>query len=465
MTQKHQTILLVFLALFSLTASSLFIWQYQSSWQPDTFALWNKEYGAVVDRSAKSVVAINVEHDAESGFRKSSSGSGMVISKDGYILTNEHVIAGAERIRVTLADKRQYVARLIGFDIRHDLAILKIEADGLLPISFADPGRLKRGDVAIAIGNPLGTGSDGNAVATFGFINRLEQKMSIPLALGGRNERFYDNLIQTSASVTNGNSGGPLVNELGQAAGIITASSESRKSRFGFAIALDEKTRHVIDSLKKGMPMERGFLGVELADSVDRNMQIRLGIDEISGAVVTHVMLGFPAQRGGVENGDLIKQIDGQRIASSQELISYVDRCQPEQIIYVNLLRGDDGRNQKLTLPVRLSKRSDRDIWGYIHEKRGLSLSMNGMVLKPLIPWRRQYMDLPADQHGVLVFDVDRDGPARQYGIEPGAIITHIGHVAIYTLRDVELARRQYPNIYNAVKFYSPYTQNRASHN
>jgi len=461
MSSKKTNILIVILAICSIVASVNYIQQFWSSSKGDDITIWYDLYGNVVERVSRSVVAIEALQHTSVGKnyirRDSNSGSGFIFDSDGYIITNEHVIHNTHRIRITLADKRQYIAEVVAADRRTDIAVLKIDAENLDVLLINPPGRpIATGQVVIAMGNPLGTGSDGKPVATFGHINRLGQTLSTEI--DPANDRYYDNLIQTSAITLPGSSGGPLVNELGYAIGIITAMTKAPSSdqQFGFAITLNQEILDRIDQLRNRQVLNHAFLGLELAPSVDQETQDRLGLTEISGALVESAILGFPAYDAGVRPGDLIRAANGQRIYSREDLIAYINHCKLHELVQLELLRGSDGRSRKLTLSVKLTGRDIKDIHGFQQEAAAISIIVWGMKIKPLTNWRKNIMSLDPGQNGVLVYALAPDSPADDFNIEAGAIITEINGNTVDDLDDfIKLAQKYQDDMPN-IKFLQP---------
>ena len=409
--------------------------------------LWQVKLGPVAKQAAQSVVAISTDQRAnEPGVNLRSAGSGFVVdAQKGFILTNEHVIHGADQITVALFDQRKYVARVVGADARGDIAVLKIEADKLVALPLAPPGKLAPGQMVVALGNPLGTGSDGRAVATFGVINRLNQKLSAfedPSL-----NRFYNNLIQTNAQILPGSSGGPLINEKGDAVGINTAMATAVRSgqQFGFAIALDQPTLARVADLQNGASPQYAFLGVNVAE-IDPGTLKKVALKEISGAMVDPVLLGGPAQEAGIRNGDVLRAINGERIHSPDDLIAFVNQLTPGATIQVEVLRSVRGQPRDLTIPVTLINRSLADLNGFSQESRQESVHVWGLEVKPLIPWRRQQLGLEPSRRGVLVYNVDSESFAERQGYRPGMVISRVGEYPVDDLEEFIRAAARYQN-------------------
>jgi serine protease Do len=402
---------------------------------------WAQSAAGVVQTASKSVVAIETEQfSSKKRLTIRNAGSGFILSRSGLILTNEHVIHQADAVRVTLHDQKSLPAIIVGADVRTDMAVLKIDAGDLEPLPFAPTDSLVIGQPVIALGNPMGTGSDGQAVATFGLICRLD--CSLNPDIDPQNDRFYDNLVQTTAITLPGSSGGPVINIAGQAIGLNTAVGAvvHSEKQFGFAIALDDLIRKRIELLKNGKDVPHAFLGASLAENVDPRIAKNLGMDDLSGALVESAMLGFPAQQAGIQTNDLIREIDGKSVLSHQKLMSILNHAMPRQSIRIGLLRSDPGRpgsSIRLTLPVTLALRKSADLKGYAEEAALDYLTLWGMHLKPLTPWRKDKLQLPIQQSGVLVYDLDGDSPARRLGIVPGCVITAIDNHPVRSLDDL----------------------------
>ncbi len=403
-----------------------------------------ERFSEIVETASQSVVALEVEQKSgHPDYYFQNAGSGFVLDSQGNILTNEHVVHGANNIRVTLADKRQFYAKLVAGDPRTDLAVVKVEAGELKPLPPAEPGKAAVGQVVIALGNPLGTGADGGAVATFGLISKLNQ--SLQAGIDPVNDRYYDNLIQTSAIILPGNSGGPLINTQGQVVGVNTAMATSRdeKRSFGFAIAMDERTLAKIASLKEGKGLSHAFLGVTTT-AIPESVQNQLGLEDASGAMVEMVLPGSPAQQEGLRRGDVIRSVDGERIYRPEELIHQINQRQPGQVLNIEMVRFVEDRPEKRTVAVQLVSRTLADLEGYQEEVRLPSLFAWGLELKELTLWRKTKLGLEVREGGVLVYDVERGSEAEREGIRPGEVITAVGQNKVDNLREFAIVAGEY---------------------
>jgi len=446
---KQHKVLTGFLlsCLVIILASTLYV-AWIAYHEPKSTSVFGKEeFSQLLENASKAVVAISTtQKSSPSRVPLSHAGSGFFFDPTGLILTNEHVIHNSKEIRITLADKRQYIAQLIAADARTDLAVLKIDAQNLNHLTITPIESLSPASIIIALGNPLGTASDGQAVATFGQINRLNQRLD--LAIDRNNDRFYDNLIQTNAVTLEGSSGGPLIDITGRIIGINTAMGTALRSaeHFGFAITLDQKTIDKINLLKQGRPVRHAFLGVDTA-KVDQNTKERLNLKDLSGVLVKNAMLGSPAQKQGIRPNDVITHINDRFVRLPEDLISAVENHLPGQVVKVNLRRLNIPN--PITLDVRLTQRSLPDLKGYIQEVAQPSLVAEkwGMTVIPLTKWRRQKMNLTPRTTGVLVYHVSPGSPADSQNIQPGNIITHIARYQIHTIKDFYNLAVKYPNL------------------
>ncbi len=342
-----------------------------------------------------------------------SKGSGFIISNDGYILTNAHVIEGGGQIRVGLQDQTQFTAEVVGVDPRTDVAMLKIETDRQLPaVQIGDPGKLKVGQWVLAIGSPFGL----EATATQGIISALGR--SLP-------RDSYVPFIQTDAAVNPGNSGGPLFNLDGEVIGVNSQIYSRTGGYMGvsFAIPIDV-AMEVAEQLKTRGRVSRGWLGV-MIQPVTPELAQSFGLDRPRGALVGQVFDNSPAQRAGLEPGDVIVAFGGAPVERSSELPMLVGRTTPNTDSSVRVIR--DGEEQNLT--VRL---------GELQDQPG-----RPVIGRPAPnPLRIQVDDLSPEQQtetgskGVLVDTVEPDGPAARAGILEGDIITRINNAEVSNTSD-----------------------------
>ncbi|HEX5421783.1 MAG TPA: DegQ family serine endoprotease, partial [Gammaproteobacteria bacterium] len=344
--------------------------------------------------------------------RMEGQGSGFVIDPSGYIVTNNHVISHADHIVVTFQDGEKLNAKLVGHDPKTDLALIKVDASHKLPsVSFGDSDKARIGDWVLAIGNPFGLGG----TATAGIISAR-----------GRNIEHgpYDDYLQIDAPINPGNSGGPVLNAKGQVIGINTAIYSPNGGNVGIGFAIpSNQAASVIAQLKNGGEVERGWLGVQI-QSIDEDLAKSLGLGQTEGALVADVMSGSPAAQAGFETGDVVTRFGTAKIDSARTLSRVVGEHRPGDSVKVDVLR----EGKPLELNVRLGDASSPDAVAANPgdaEDGGQSL---GLTLAPLTDDNRAQLGLPDGVRGVLVVDVDPDGPAADKGIQPGDVITQVNH-------------------------------------
>ncbi|MEF3190983.1 MAG: Do family serine endopeptidase [Campylobacterales bacterium] len=347
-----------------------------------------------------------------------SLGSGVVITEDGYIVTNNHVIDGADKILISFSDgKKEYEAKLIGADPKSDLAVVKIDAGKLTPIAFSDSSTLREGDVVFAIGNPFGVGE----TITHGIISALNKS--------GLGINDYENYIQTDAPINPGNSGGALVDSRGGLVGINTAilSRSGGNHGIGFAIPSNSVKRVVESLISKGR-VERGYLGVAIGD-LTKDLQEYYKRSE--GAVVMDVTKDSPAARAGVLRGDLIIAMNGKAILGANDLRNRVGDSAPGSTVTLDVIRGA----KKLTINVKLDKmpESGEALGSYSGIFEGLSVT-------PATDSLRKKYGLPATANGLIVDGVKEGSPAENAGFMVGDLIFQVEETEISSIVDFEKA-------------------------
>jgi serine protease Do len=339
-------------------------------------------------------------------------GSGFVISHDGYILTNHHVVEGADNIIVTTTDKRELSGKLIGSDQRTDVALVKVDGKGLTTLKVGDPQKLRVGEWVVAIGSPFGLDN----TVTAGIVSAK-----------GRDTGDYLPFIQTDVAVNPGNSGGPLINMRGEVVGI-NSQIYSRTGGFmgiSFAIPIDEAIR-VSDQLRATGRVVRGRIGVGIAE-VTKEVAEPLGLPKASGALVRNVESGGPAEKAGVEVGDIIQKFDGRDIERSSDLPRIVGNTRPGSQVAMTVWRRGASRNLNIAVGEMSAERAASDATGPA-EPPVASASPNnwlGVVATALGDERKQQLRVKS---GVLVEAVSDDSPAGRAGIRPGDVILQINN-------------------------------------
>jgi serine protease Do len=349
-------------------------------------------------------------------FKQHGLGSGVIISPDGYILTNNHVVGGAEEIHVTLMDKREFTAKVIGKDAKTDLALIKIDTKGA-PLPSAQLGNsdgTEVGDWVVAIGNPFGF----TLTVTAGIVSAKGRM------LGGN----YDDFIQTDASINPGNSGGPLFSTNGQVIGINTAiySRTGTNAGIGFAIPVN-LAKHVMDQLKAHGRVIRGWLGVEIQE-VTPDLAQSFGLAKPQGALVASVDKNGPAGKAGIERGDVIIKFDGKPVEDEHELPVLVADTPINKTIQLELVRNGKHKNVDVTI----GELKEAQVQTAKAEEPGTNW---GMQVGAITPDIAQQFHLQGDK-GVVVRHVAPDSPAADAGIQQGDVILEVNHEKIATVQD-----------------------------
>lgn len=344
--------------------------------------------------------------------RMEAQGSGFFIDQDGYIVTNNHVVAEADSVRVRLSDGEELDAEVIGMDPLTDLAVLKVEPQSNQPyVEFADDVNLRVGDWVVAVGNPFGLGGS----VTSGIVS----------AIGGQNrENQYVDFIQIDAPINRGNSGGPTFDLKGRVVGVNTAiySPNGGSVGIGFAIPAREAKETVAQLIANGS-VTRGWLGIQLQE-VTTELAAALALKDRNGVLVAEVIDGAPAQAAGLRDGDVIIEIGGEDVAGTNELSRLVAAYPPGEDVRVKILR--DGRERTLT--VTLGQR-DGDQIAAVDEPSDEddSLAANvGLRVTELNDALRQQFRVPDDVDGVLVTGVRPSSPAQEAGLRPGVVILQV---------------------------------------
>ncbi len=364
--------------------------------------------------------------DGDRPRRTSALGSGFVISEDGFVVTNNHVIESADEIIVEFFSGKELVAEVIGTDPKTDIALLKVEADEPLPfVSFGDSDTARVGDWVMAMGNPLGQEFSASA----GIVSARNR------ALSGT----YDDYIQTDAAINRGNSGGPLFNMDAEVIGVNTAilSPTGGSIGIGFSMASNVVTR-VIDQLKEYGETRRGWLGVRIQD-VTEDVAEAMGLDEVRGALVTDVPEG-PAAEAGMESGDVILNFDGKPVEDTRGLVRQVGNTDVGKTVRVVVFR--DGQTQ--TLKVTLGRREVAEGAvpaaqpGGDEDAGPASAEMLGLTLEPLNDELRAQLELDGDAQGLVVTDVDNLSEAYEKGMRAGDLIAEAGQEQVTSITDLQ---------------------------
>ena len=356
--------------------------------------------------------------------RSEALGSGFVVSEDGYIVTNNHVIEGADEIEIEFFSGERLKAKLVGTDPKTDIALLKVESDKPLPfVTFGNSDLMRVGDWVMAMGNPLGQGFSVSA--------------GIVSARGRQLQGSYDDFIQTDAAINRGNSGGPLFNMDGQVVGVNTAilSPNGGSIGIGFSMASNVVTK-VVDQLKEFGETRRGWLGVRIQD-VTPDIAESMGLADAKGALVTDVPDGL-AKDAGIQSGDVITRFDTNDVASAGDLTRRVADAPIGEAVPVIVLR--DGRTE--TLAVTLGRREDAEAKTMPASSPApdapKQMETLGMTLAPLDDDMRSRLGLDASTQGLMVMKVDQASEAFTKGLVEGDLITEAGQQKVVRLQDLE---------------------------
>jgi Do/DeqQ family serine protease len=360
-------------------------------------------------------------------------GSGVIVTGDGYILTNNHVVEGAEKVEVFLHDQRQFTAKVIGADPPGDLAVIKIEGENFPTVPFGDSDAAQVGDLVLAVGNPLGIGQ----TVTMGIISAKGRSTSLTL---NPREQPYEDLIQTDASINRGNSGGALVNLRGELIGIpsqILAGGSGGSIGIGFAIPT-KMARNAMDQLIKGGKVRRGKLGITVT-VIDPKVAAEFGYKGFSGAFVQNVDKGQPADLAGIRNGDIITEFNGQHVKGSGELRNMASQTPPGTSVKVKVWR--DGAEREFI--VKLGEVSDPPK----EKAEPLPSSTNkgtgplaGIGVETLTPEKARELRLPEGARGVLVTEVDPRSDAALSGLDEGMVIEEVGRQPVSNVSEFTAA-------------------------
>lgn len=355
--------------------------------------------------------------------RKSHSlGSGVLISKNGYIVTNNHVVEGADEIVVTLPnDEKEYKAKIIGQDPKTDIAVVKIEANDLHVASFGDSSSLQEGDVVFAIGNPFGVGE----TITQGIISALNKNNV------GLNQ--YENFIQTDASINPGNSGGALVDSRGALIGINSAilSKSGGNNGIGFAIP-SNMVQKIATSLVEQGKIERGFIGVSISDLTNDLKEL---YDNKQGALILMIEKNSPAEKGGLQISDLIIEVDGIKIKNSNELKNTIAAIAPEKTVSITYERDKKIKTTK----VKLAKMDNTKAL----DETSTTNPIEGLTLMELSDKTKAQYQIPKEIEGVLVTEVKDNSKAEKIGFREGDIIVQVEQMRINSLKDFTTAFKE----------------------
>jgi serine protease Do len=429
-----------------------------------------KAFSAVVKKAGPAVVYINVEQEVKGGgrqleemfgadeflrrffgdqleqfqqqrpqprqpqrpqrpFKQQGAGSGFIISPDGLILTNNHVVENADKITVKLADKREFTAKVVGTDPQSDVALIKIEGSNLPMLPLGDSNELEVGEWVIAIGSPF----------------ELSQSVTVGVVSAkGRNKigiNDYENFIQTDAAINPGNSGGPLLNIKGQAVGINTAifSRSGGYMGIGFAIPIN-MAKSIEEQLRSHGKVVRGWLGLIIQD-VDDNLAQSFNLGKTEGILVSEVTPGSPAEKAGLKQGDVVLALNGSTLTDVSDLRNRVAMIAPGTSVTLDIIR-DSVRQQVGVLIAEQPSDFSEGGKAKLRQQSGSALEKLGLSLQELSPDLAEQFGYSKGQ-GVIVAEVEAGSPADNVGIEPGQLIEEVNRVRVRSLAELKEALKK----------------------
>ncbi len=355
--------------------------------------------------------------------RERSLGSGVIVDPNGYIITNNHVVSKADEIKVLLDNKRELKAKVVGVDPKSDVAVIKVEAQGLPIVPWANSDKLQVGEYVLAIGNPFGL----NQTVTMGIIS----------AVGRANVGIaeYEDFIQTDAAINPGNSGGALVNVRGELIGINTAIFSQSGGYMGIGFAVPSNmVRSVMDQLIKGGKVVRGYMGVSIQE-LSQDLAKQFGSPETRGVLITDVMVDSPAKRGKLERGDVIIEFDGHAVLNPTQFRNLVAQTAVGKKVHVKILRNGKQRDQEIMVveqPLTVARAGAEP---EEQEPRTEGV-FAGVEVRDLSSDLIRRFSVPRDKAGVLVVGVAQGSPSEEAGLRAGDVIAEINRKPITSNRD-----------------------------
>lgn len=352
--------------------------------------------------------------------RQVGQGSGVIVTEDGYILTNNHVVDGADEVKVGLQDGREFTGKVVGKDPKTDVAVLKIDGKDLPFIEMADSEKIEVGDIVLAVGNPFGIGQ----TVTMGMISATGRAT---LGLD------YEDFIQTDAAINPGNSGGALVDADGRLIGINTAilSRSGGNQGIGFAIPTN-LARDVMESLVADGKVTRGYLGVMIQD-ITPSLAKEFSLKGQKGALIGDVVPKGPADKAGLKSGDVVTEFNGKAVTGSRQLKLQVARVKPSETVPVKVLRN--GSTKTLEVTVKELPGSEQ-VAKTDTQSNDDAEALKGVAVGDLDAQTRREMNIPSTVHGAVVLDVDENAAAREAGLKPGDVILEINRQPVKGAED-----------------------------
>jgi serine protease Do len=365
--------------------------------------------------------------------RQRALGSGVVTSADGYILTNNHVVDGADHVTVDFTDGRSLDAKIVGTDKASDLALLKVNASNLQALALGNSDAVQVGDVVLAVGNPLGIGQ----TVTMGIISAKGRSTAV-------GDGSYEDFLQTDAPINHGNSGGALVNTKGELVGInsqILSDGGEGNIGIGFAIPAN-MARHVMADLRKDGRVHRSQLGVTV-QGVTSDMAASLGLKQVGGAIVSSVAPNSAADRAGIKQGDVIESFNGQPVHDTNSLRNHVAETAPGSTVELAIVRNGSEQKMSVKLDEATADRTARDRSNGSADDDHAAL---GISVAPLTPEVASRLGVNDDAKGLVIENVNPDGRAAEAGLQPGDVIQKVNRRAVTTVDELRSAVKEAGN-------------------
>ena len=362
--------------------------------------------------------------------KETSLGSGVIVNPDGYILTNNHVVTGASDVEIFTQSRKKYKAKVIGTDPRTDVAVLKIEASALPTLRLGDSSQLQVGDLVFAIGDPFGIGE----TATGGLVSATGR------ALGGAIEQ-YEDFIQTDAAINPGNSGGAMIDVHGDLVGINTAiiSGGGGNEGIGFAIPMN-MAHNVMDQIVEHGKVVRGYLGVTI-QGVDADMGKAFGLTEGGGALIGDVAANSPAAKAGLQRGDIVLELNGQKVNGPDDLSVRVSQMAPGAVAHLQIYRNGQMKDVDVTLGEFPEQPGEA-----AGAQAGAGAVLQGLQVQNLTPELASQLGVKSTQTGVVVTAVDPSSPAAVAGVQSGDLIEEVDHKPVHNVNEYQEAARSSGN-------------------